>query len=411
MVVTRVVAVVTAVGCALGCNTPSSPAERGSPQPSSSLPAPLPEVASHASASPARPIDAGSPHDAGACPAFASSLERGRRASRKGEWSEAIGAFDDAIHAKPFDALAWAERGYAGARSDSAMGESDPLDELEIARSLTKSRAVLAAVWFNEAELLAKRGDKPGARLRYAISARYGNPAADARLAGESTCALSITADSTPPIPFVHGWLGVLGAVGDPLCSDRFAHATTEAAARKEACKKCEGPMDKLVPAGCDGDGPWTLPHGVVHFHRAFTTIQSMGAGRFVVWSWMDDDKPPLFERDGDRFKSTTVAPGTLNDFAIQRTEVSAEVMAYRVDQGCPVDVSAETELEMPVHPQMGEARAKVVGPRVTTYWDAQGKGLLAVSSWTDDPVNEAFEPGEAHITGAGCDVTESLVR
>ena len=66
---------------------------------------------------------------------------------------------------------------------------------------------------------------------------------------------------------------------------------------------------------------------------------------------------------------------------------VSAQVVGDgKDDAGCPVDVSAEVNLELPVHCQMGEALAPVQGPMLLRYWDMEGKGRLEVQVWQEKP-------------------------
>jgi hypothetical protein len=340
--------------------------------------------------------EASAPAPPPGCPRYAPAMARGRERTKAADYDAALEAFDEARRAKPFSAEMWAERGYA-----ELLAGKDALPSLAVARSLTKKPALLGAIWFNEGLMLARAGKPDEARLRFAVARDLGNTAADAKLAGASRCTATWTTEPDP-IPFVKGWVGVLDRMPGATCTEERAKKTTEAAARKEACRGCDGLQDPLTGDHCiDGIGVMIIPNGHMHCHTFSVKVQAFGGGRFTV----DEDE---FQATPEGYARTIVAGAPMDEARF--TEVSAQIMADKVDGGCPVDVSAETELDFPEHCMMGEAWAPIRGPEVMQFWDRAGKGRLAVTAWSAKPT-VTFQGKTARIEGAGCSETVQLAR
>jgi hypothetical protein len=326
-----------------------------------------------------------------ACPRYADAMSRAVRATTEHRYADADAAYDQALKVKPFDARAWAEKGYARMLAGDAKAA---YEALETARSLTKTRALLATIWFNEGELAARAGDASTARLRYALAASFGSAAGASKIAGQSQCRATWTT-SVAAMPIVRGWTGVLAAMPQATCAEHRTPQTTEAAAHREACRGCRGFSDPLDDAGCSGPGPWTIPNGYMMCHGFDVVVDPIGGNRFLV---LDSNEPEYATTASGFVRHASSSAG----FSVEPTPW--EVMSGSKDaDGCTVDVSAEVELDMPQHCQAGEAYPPIAGPDEVTYWDASGKARLKVSYWDEEP-SVAFAGARAHVTGAGCD-------
>ncbi len=160
-------------------------------------PAPAPPVTPPAtgSAAPAAatapPPDALPPEDPKVRAAYRAGMREGRKATDAKRYKVAIAGFDAAIVAKPNDARALGERGYArlleGSDLDAAMRD------LDAAASGTKDRKHLSTIWFNRGLLHEKRGDATNATASFAI-ANLMRPtkAAAAKLVGKAACTVEV---------------------------------------------------------------------------------------------------------------------------------------------------------------------------------------------------------------------------
>jgi hypothetical protein len=346
-------------------------------------------------------------------------MARGRAATAGGHPGDAVGAFADALRVRPFDAEAWADRGYA-----ELLAGVDPLVSLQVARSLTKKPALLSAIWFNEATAYARVGKPEDARIRFAIAASLGNRVAESKLAGQSRCTCTWTT-RLDAIPLVRGWKAVLGAMPPAVCGEaRKEAAATDAEARREACRACSGGADSpLDPGGhCEGPGPWTFSNGHMHCHDFVVTIQSLGADRFVVAPGTpavggESDFVPFERVAGGGFARTTLAPPAF-DASVTQVMHAFDGERYvttsraGADGACPIDMESEDGVEL--DGQMGcgwdAAVAPVRGPEVMEYWEDGGTGRFAVTAWNGRPT-VTFAGKTAHVAGAGCDATVALER
>ncbi|HEY8080209.1 MAG TPA: hypothetical protein VIF62_39035, partial [Labilithrix sp.] len=96
------------------------------------------------------------------------ALEKGRKATQGKDWTNAIGAFDEAIKADRHDARAYAERGYVHLLAgDDLVAASADFDH---ASALTKDPALLAQIWFNRGLLDEKSGDEKSALFDFRVA-------------------------------------------------------------------------------------------------------------------------------------------------------------------------------------------------------------------------------------------------
>ncbi len=135
--------------------------------------------------------------------AYRAGMRTGRKATDAKKYAEAIAGFDAALVAKPNDARALGERGYArllqGTDLDAAVRD------LDTAASGTKDQKLLSTIWFNRGLIHEKRGDATNATASFAI-ANLMRPtkAAAAKLAGKPACPVEVqrafVVDEFPPL-------------------------------------------------------------------------------------------------------------------------------------------------------------------------------------------------------------------
>ena len=118
------------------------------------------------------------------------ALERGRLATTRKQFSAAEIAFTEALEARPHDARALAERGYARLRAER-FDDADA--DLAEAQGRTADKVLNAQVYFNRGLVAERRGQAVLARDYFAFSLEA-NPttAARGKLAGKSTCPASV---------------------------------------------------------------------------------------------------------------------------------------------------------------------------------------------------------------------------
>ncbi len=117
---------------------------------------------------------------------YAAALGEGRAATSAKRYDDAIAAFDRAIAAKPGDARALSERGYARLLARDLASATKDLDR---ALEGTSDPALSGPIHFNLGLVAEARGDAEGARVAFARSnAVRPTKAAQAKLAGKSAC-------------------------------------------------------------------------------------------------------------------------------------------------------------------------------------------------------------------------------
>lgn len=237
---------------------------------SSSPPAP----SSSASGSPAtrastkpsterRPMSADERH---AARTYAAALDSGRTATRARRYEDAIAAFDRALVAKPGDARALSERGYARLLAkDLARATAD----LDRALEGTSDPALLGPIHFNLGLVAEERGDADGARVAFARSnAIRPTKAARAKLEGRSACVAVV--DRSRPKAKVHASLSAayaaMRATADAHVPSGAAVPATDAAIVQATCE-----------AGCDGPGPWVARLEAGFGARGFLVVPAGG--------------------------------------------------------------------------------------------------------------------------------------
>ncbi|MDQ3365579.1 MAG: tetratricopeptide repeat protein [Myxococcota bacterium] len=231
-----------------GCSSPKeAPAATGSaaarPASSATLPG---DAAAEIPTKP--PGDAAAVDDPAVRDAYRAGMRKGRKATAAKRYAEAIAGFDAALVAKPNDARALGERGFARLLegSDLAAATSD----FDAAAAGTKDPKHLSTIWFNRGLTHEKRGEADQASVAFGV-ANLLRPtkAAAAKLAGKSACVLDIgrmfEIEDHPPVKAAD-WLALARAL--PLDEDAQP-ATAEAALEALTDAKSEPALPTIVTA------------------------------------------------------------------------------------------------------------------------------------------------------------------
>jgi tetratricopeptide (TPR) repeat protein len=123
--------------------------------------------------------------------AYRAGMQKGRKATDKKQWAEAIAGFDAALAAKKGDARAMSERGYARLLEGSDLTAA--LRDLDLAASGTKDLKLQSQIWFNRGLIEEKRGNEVNATAAFVIANQLRpTAAAKAKIAGKATCPVSV---------------------------------------------------------------------------------------------------------------------------------------------------------------------------------------------------------------------------
>ncbi|HEY4175177.1 MAG TPA: hypothetical protein VGM90_00025 [Kofleriaceae bacterium] len=136
------------------------------------------------------------PVDPKAQTAYRAAMKKGREATAKKQWADAIAGFDAALKAKPGDSRATGERGFARLLegTDLAAAEKD----FDRAASSTKDQKILASIWFNRGLLEEKQGQADNALAAFATSnVLRPTPAAAKKLGGKAACPMMVDRDES----------------------------------------------------------------------------------------------------------------------------------------------------------------------------------------------------------------------
>ncbi len=247
-IVVGLVAVV--VGCKGTSEKAAPPAAAGSGSGSAVVKAPAPKA----------PTPAALAEDPKARAAYRAGMRTGRKATDARQWSAAIAGFDQALAAKPGDARAFGERGFARLLDGTDLdGASRDLDR---AAGGTKDTKLLSSIWFNRGLIDEKRGNEINATAAFVVAnALRPTAAAKAKLAGKSTCPVSVGHEvdlmDHKPIEGAD-WIALAKATG---FDDADAITTKEAAFELFNGERTEPTLPGLFSPH---DFTWKVPYYIV---------------------------------------------------------------------------------------------------------------------------------------------------
>ncbi len=129
--------------------------------------------------------------DPAARAAYRVGMRKGRKATDKKQWAEAIGGFDAALAAKKGDPRAMSERGYARLLEGTDLAAASR--DLDLAAGGTKDVKLQSQIWFNRGLIEEKRGNAANATVAFVIANQLRpTPQAQAKIAGKSACPVSV---------------------------------------------------------------------------------------------------------------------------------------------------------------------------------------------------------------------------
>lgn len=143
---------------------------------------------------------------------YEKALGRGRLATQRKQYDEAVKAFDEALAAVPGDFRALAERGYAKLVAGDLDGAEQDLHDVRGSSDVK----LWAQVWFNHGLIAEMRGQPDRARDHFSMSYRL-NPtkAASDKLTGKGMCPVRVDRLSPLGVP-MDSWLAVWKTIAEP---------------------------------------------------------------------------------------------------------------------------------------------------------------------------------------------------
>jgi Tetratricopeptide repeat len=237
--------------CLVACGTSK---DAPAPAPGSSTPKATP-VDAHVATTPDAAA-APTAKEIAASKTYRAAMTRGRKATDAKDYDKAIAAFDEALAAKPGDARARAEQGFAYLLSGALPGASEAF---EAAAQSTKDPKLLSQIWFNRGLLDDKRNEPENAAVDYYIANRLSpSAAAKKKLAGKKVCPIHVeqnVALEYPDAKPIEGadWLALIKQM--PF-AQRDPMPTTNDAALTELTGAADPPkLPAIVVAGASGGG------------------------------------------------------------------------------------------------------------------------------------------------------------
>lgn len=132
------------------------------------------------------------PEDPYARKAYRAGMAKGRKATDKKQWAEAIAGFDEALAAKKGDPRALGERGFAKLLEGKDLASASR--DLDQAATGTKDPKLLSSIWFNRGLIEEKRGNEANAVAAFVIANTLRpTDAARKKIEGKSACPIVVS--------------------------------------------------------------------------------------------------------------------------------------------------------------------------------------------------------------------------
>ncbi len=187
--------------------------------------------------------------------AYQKGMGEGRKATKAAKYKEAHDAFTAALAAKPGDARALGERGYA---AFLAKDYDQANEDLYQAATGADDPALRAQIFYNLG--LVREAEGLEATSAFALSNHlHASSAAQKKLGGKPACLVDIDRKSEPNVKYTDWMAFYKAAVDVDPQAEGTKPPTSSDAAKKQLC----------ATSKCDGAGPWTVsvgewPHGQV---------------------------------------------------------------------------------------------------------------------------------------------------
>ena len=354
---------------------------------------PVPAVGSGSAVAPVvKPVaKAPPPEDPKARAAYRAGMRKGRKATDAKKWAEAIDGFNAALAAKPADARALGERGFARLLEgkDLAVASAD----LDQAAKGTKDPKLLSQIWFNRGLIEEKRGNELNATAAFVVAnSLRPTAAAKAKIAGKAECPVIVTHDERE----VYEHKPIDGADWVALAKATAFDDVDKITSKEEAWEFLTGERTepKLPDVVMPGDSTWKVAYLVI----------KRGAGLHAV---------PLGMQQGGR------CPGTISYGLVESDATRILVSGTEEDGGytfmCRKKGDEDGDrFECTEKEDEEDAGTACFGPgadRTDLVFDATTGKTLAELSQDDGPTAAKISlvPGGVKISGHGCDRIEPL--
>ena len=196
---------------------------------------------------------------------YRDAMRRGRVATDARRYDDAVAAFTDALAARPDDARALGERGFARLLGATIVDLPYAEQDLDDAAARTHDPKLLSEIWFNRGLVEDKRGEQENAVVDFFLANQLRpTTAAAARLAGKTVCPARVET-STAGLPGVAdpdnrskpidaaSWLALLHAMTFAIIDD--AHPPRDDADARAALGVSSKKLPAIAVAGRAGSG------------------------------------------------------------------------------------------------------------------------------------------------------------
>lgn len=318
--------------------------------------------------------------------AYSDAMGEGRKATRAKRFADAEEAFGKALAARPEDARARSERGYARLL-DGALEKAD--EDFQGALGRGVDRKLAGQVFFNIGLLREKKNEMESARAAFAISnALSPTGAAKEKLAGKSACTADIQTGGSDVLEHANGFeeLDRKIAPGKDLGSPKASVCVRSHTAMAE-------PDEKDV---CSGPPPWVLNHHHLHFTEDLFLVVPQKASK---------------KGDGYFFYSTRIGswPAHCTNLPFATGELTGDFL--HVTETFDGTMAALDETKAPAT-DWDMACMDVLGYESHAFYDTvTGRRLLRLYLPKNVPQPKiAIAGAKITLSGAGCDRTLDLV-
>jgi hypothetical protein len=329
---------------------------------------------------------------------YIDALGHGREATRKKDAKGAIKAFDEAYAAKPGDARAQGERGYARFLAKDNEGA---LKDLYAARVRAVSPDVEAQIWMNVGLVEDALHHDEAARYAYTrVQSMRPSSRAGMRLIGQSTCDARIERAVKPGKTYA-GWLAAW----------RGFEAQHVAAWREGAKPKVATDDDAqkaICGTSCTGGGPWIVQVGDPEVAAEYAFVAPRDGNKLLVFHhvgdalggacpWTDevtlDPGAPMHVRVKSRPRSLQyLKPDALGELHECESEVKA------CSKACIAETWSERDYYFDV-----DAGSQIF------FLQVDGRPLGIDPDRYTRTVGVARKPDAIYVRGGGCDLTVRL--
>ncbi len=246
-------------------DAPSTQAPDAAPSaPSASTAASSPSVKASATVAHPATSKAPAPLDAkqrAQLAAYQKGIGEGRKATKAAKYKEAHEAFTAALLAKPGDARALGERGYA---AFLAKDYEEASEDLYQAATGADDPTLRAQIFYNLGLVREAQGQE--ATSAFALSNHlHASAAAQKKLGGKSACLADVDRKAEANVKYTD-WLAFYKVAMDgDVAADDAKPPTSSDAAKKELC----------ATSKCDGAGPWIVSVGGWPHSQTFLVIDA----------------------------------------------------------------------------------------------------------------------------------------